>query len=215
MVVTARQCGVVLLEAIPTIFYPGFDILRTLLPRVGCVRRITAVYCQYSSRYDAVKAGEKRNAFDQTLGNAALLDLGIYCVEPTMALLGLPEDIAATSVFISGFEAQGTVTARFGTAQADWIYSKISDSRLPSEVLGEEGSIIVARWPNMEHFTLLLRDGTAEEISAPLEEHELVYELRAFLKMVKDGTGHEPYNDLSLAAMSVLDKAREQAHITF
>lgn len=56
-----------------------------------------------------------------------------------MALLGLPEDIAATSVFISGFEAQGTVTARFGTAQADWIYSKISDSRLPSEVLGEEG----------------------------------------------------------------------------
>lgn len=66
MVATARQCGVVLLEAIPTIFYPGFDILLPLLPRVGCVRRITAVYCQYSSRYDAVKAGEKRNAFDQT-----------------------------------------------------------------------------------------------------------------------------------------------------
>ncbi|MEG1477070.1 MAG: Gfo/Idh/MocA family oxidoreductase [Oscillospiraceae bacterium] len=215
MVVTARQCGKVLLEAMPTLFYPGFDILRTLLPRVGTLRRVTAVYCQYSSRYDAVKNGEQRNAFDRTLGNAALLDLGIYCIEPTLALLGLPEELCAKSVFLNGFEAQGTVTARFGGAQADFIYSKISDSRLPSEIQGEDGSIIVARWPNMEHFTLLPREGAAEEFSAPLCENDLVYELRAFIKMVSDGTGHEVYNDLSLAAMSVIDKAREIAKITF
>lgn len=215
MVEMARQSDKILLEAIPTIFYPGFSLLRQLIPKIGKIRRVTSVCCQYSSRYDAVKSGEKQNAFDKTLGNAALLDLGVYCVQPTLALLGTPEDLTANSVFINGFEAQGTVSARFGAAQADWIYSKISDSRLPSEIQGEEGSIIVARWNRMEHFTLLLRDGTTEEFVSLIDKNELVYELDAFIEMVKTGTGHEVYNDLSLACMAVLDGAREKAGINF
>lgn len=215
MVEMARQSEKVLLEAIPTIFYPGFSLLRQILPKIGKIRRVTSVYCQYSSRYDAVKGGEKQNAFDKTLGNAALLDLGIYCVQPTLALLGTPEDLTAKSVFLQGFEAQGTVCARFGAAQADWIYSKITDSRLPSEIQGEDGSIIVARWNRMEHFTLLLRDGTTEEFSAPLDKNELKYELDVFIEMIKNGTGHEVYNDLSLSCMAVLDAAREKAGINF
>lgn len=216
MVEMARQSEKVLLEAIPTIFHPGFQVLRKLLPRIGKIRRVTSVYCQYSSRYDAVKNGEKRNAFDRTLGNAALLDIGIYCVQPTLALLGTPDDLEAKSVFLNGFEAQGTVCAHFNDGvQADWIYSKIADSRLPSEIQGEDGSIIVARWSRMEHFTLLMRDGTTEEFFAPLDENDLTYELEAFLEMVKTGSGFEVYNDLSLAAMSVLDIAREKAGILF
>ena len=76
----AKAHGVVLLEAMKSVFEPSFDVLRKALPRLGTLRRATLSYCQYSSRYDKFKAGEILNAFNPALSNGALMDIGVYCV---------------------------------------------------------------------------------------------------------------------------------------
>ena len=58
MIKTARERGVVFMEAMKSSFMPGFEAIRELLPSLGPIRRYTASYCQYSSRYDKYKAGE-------------------------------------------------------------------------------------------------------------------------------------------------------------
>ena len=63
----ARAHNVLLLEAMKSAFLPGFAALSRSLPLIGRLRRITASYCQYSSRYDKFKQGIVLNAFDPKL----------------------------------------------------------------------------------------------------------------------------------------------------
>lgn len=57
MVLQAHNSHVILLEGMRTLFAPGFARLHQLIPEIGTLRRITAGYCQYSSRYDSYLAG--------------------------------------------------------------------------------------------------------------------------------------------------------------
>ena len=80
MVLQAHNSHVILLEGMRTLFAPGFARLHQLIPEIGTLRRITAGYCQYSSRYDSYLSGGRPNAFDARLNNAAVADLGVYCL---------------------------------------------------------------------------------------------------------------------------------------
>ena len=75
----ARENGVVLLEAMRSVFTPGFRALREAVDKVGKVRRVSFTYCQYSSRYDAYKRGVVENAFDPAKGSTK--PCSIICVE--------------------------------------------------------------------------------------------------------------------------------------
>ena len=214
---TARENGVICLEAMRTIFNPGFAVVQNNLYRLGTLRRVLAVYCKYSSRYDSFKRGEEPNAFTPRLGNAALMDLGVYCVEPTIAILGRkPKQVATSHVFLAGdFEGQGTISANFEGVQGDWMYSKIANSHVRSEIQGEEGTLLIDHWDRMEGLTLILRDGTREDMSVPTAEIDLCYELAAFAEMVKDGTGQENYNQWSMQTVETLERICNYSGIRF
>ena len=91
MAKTAAEYGVVFMEAMKSSFMPGFQAIREWLPSLGTIRRYTASYCQYSSRYDAFKRGEILNAFKPEFSNGALMDLGVYCIYPMVLLFGAPD----------------------------------------------------------------------------------------------------------------------------
>ena len=75
MIRVARQNGVTLMEAMKSTLTPNFRQLRRHLAEAGCLRRYFASYCQYSSRYDKLKAGIVLNAFNPELSNGAMMDL--------------------------------------------------------------------------------------------------------------------------------------------
>ena len=77
MIRVARQNGVTLMEAMKSTLTPNFRQLRRHLAEAGCLRRYFASYCQYSSRYDKLKAGIVLNAFNPELSNGAMMDLGV------------------------------------------------------------------------------------------------------------------------------------------
>lgn len=87
----AGQNNVILLEAIRSIFTPGYQALAKHLPKLGTIRRASFHFCQYSSRYDKFKSGIVENAFNPIFSNGALMDIGVYCVHPLVRLFGMPE----------------------------------------------------------------------------------------------------------------------------
>ena len=67
---TAIKNQVILLEAMRSVFSPGFAAIRSLLPVLGTIRQIDFSFCKYSSRYDHFKEGIIENAFHPALSNA-------------------------------------------------------------------------------------------------------------------------------------------------
>lgn len=72
----ALENQAVLLEAMRSVYSPGFQAVRENLHKLGKIRRVSFQYCQYSRRYDNFKKGIIENAFNPALSNGALMDIG-------------------------------------------------------------------------------------------------------------------------------------------
>ncbi|WP_458339829.1 Gfo/Idh/MocA family protein, partial [Clostridium perfringens] len=141
------------------------------LYKIGKVRKYFASYCQYSSRYDKYKAGEVLNAFKKELSNGAIMDIGVYCIAPMINLFGKPKTIKADGIMLeTGVDGEGSVVFGYDDMDGAVIYSKISNSYLPSEIQGEEGSIIIDRINTFEKVKIVYRDGREEDLTLEHKE---------------------------------------------
>ena len=216
MLETARKNHVVLLEAMRPVFDPGFAKIEELLPRLGTVRRATFQYNQYSSRYDKFKAGKVENAFNPALSNAAVMDIGVYCIHPLVKLFGMPTGIQVQSLILeNGMEGQGTILAAYEGMLAELMYSKIANSKLPSQILGEEGSLVIRQIQEPDEIIWYPRNGEEEHFIIEKRENNMYYELRAFLSMIAGERSPEVYNQASVMEMEMMDQVRRLAGIRF
>ena len=139
---TARAAGVVAMEAVRNVHAPAHRLVRDTLPRLGTVRYARFEKLQYSSRYDRFRAGEQLNAFDPALGNSALADIGVYCLQPALDLFGVPPRTSGASVWLAnGFEGGGTLQLDYGDRVVDLAYSKIVAGVGPSVINGEDAAL--------------------------------------------------------------------------
>ena len=142
----------VLLEAMRSVYSPGFQAIRENLHKLGKIRRVSFQYCQYSRRYDNFKKGIIENAFNPALSNGALMDIGVYCVHPLVSLFGKPEKVISSSLKLSnGIDGAGTILTEYPDFQGELLYSKITDSRVPSQIQGEEGSMVIREIPDSQN----------------------------------------------------------------
>ena len=212
----AKDHGVLLLEAMKSVFLPGFSVLAQNLPLLGRLRRVTAVYCQYSSRYDKFKQGIVLNAFDPKLSNGALMDIGVYCVYPVVKLFGLPRKVQSTAVKLTGgVDGAGSILLDYGEFQADLLYSKIADSALPSEFQGEDGGLLVDRISEPQRLTLCPRRGQARPLYDQTEDAPMRHEIAFFQQLLREPQRAEAYSRASLETAMVMDEARRMTGIVF
>ena len=218
MLDAAKKNNVIVLEAMRPVFDPGFRAIQENLPKLGTIRRATFQYCQYSRRYDNYKAGIIENAFKPELSNGAMMDIGVYCVHPMVKLFGMPDQILASGYKLStGAEAMGTIIARYGNEmQAELLYSKITDSILPSQIQGEDGSMIIEEIPDTVNIKIRTRKDKAwEEIKIDKKENNMYYEIEEFIRLIENGESAEKHNQYSLWELAVMDEARKQIGIVF
>jgi len=220
MIEAAGRNNVTLMEAMIPTLSPSFKIILDNLHRIGTVRRYFASYCQYSSRYDALKRGQVANAFKPELSNGAVMDIGVYCLYPMVALFGKPNNVIATTLKLStGVDGQGTVISSYDGFDAVVIYSKIADSMLPTEIQGEDGTIIVDRINNPRHVTFKPHDKTMpiEDLTINSSGNEYYHEMKEFIDLLQSGRRESDKNTLanSLATIEVIDKIRLQGGITY
>lgn len=214
----AGERGLTLMEAMKTTHSPTFARVMENLPRIGRVRRYFASYCQYSSRYDRFKRGDVANAFRAEFSNGSLMDIGVYGVYPMAVLFGRPQSVLSDAELLhTGVDGQGTLVCRYDGMDAVIVHSKIADSSLPSEIQGEEGRIVIDRINAIDRARIIFRDGRQEDISAPHERYDMVYELSAFIGMIERGEVSHGVNshENSLAVMEIMDAARKQNGVVY
>ncbi len=218
MIAKAKEKGVVLLEAMRPAFDPAFHAVKEALPSLGTVRYARFEYCQYSSRYDKFKNGEIMNAFNPKLGNAALMDIGVYAVHSCVKLFGLPDldNIQAKSVMLAnGFEGMGTILLPYGGFTAEILYSKIADSVQPSVILGEQGGLTIDRLSVPSEVMLKLRGADPEALSFESRESNMDFETEEFVRLIRTGNVDHCHMRHSVNSLAVMDRVRTLAGITF
>ncbi|MWV47017.1 oxidoreductase [Paenibacillus sp. HJL G12] len=218
MIAAAEANNVVLMEAMKSTLMPNFRIMKENLYKIGQVRRYFAGYCQYSSRYDAFKQGTVLNAFNPEYSNGALMDLGIYCIYPMVSLFGKPETVKAVGVMLSsGVDGEGSLVMRYPDMDAVVMYSKISDSFLPAEIQGENGTMVIDRINQPYDVKIQYRDGSVENLTQQQIHESMYYELEEFIRMIGRGKRCSKINthETSLAVAEVMEDARRQIGLKY
>lgn len=218
MIQTAQENNVVLMEALKSTLMPNFKAVQENLSKIGKVRRYFASYCQYSSRYDAYKEGKVLNAFKPEFSAGSLMDIGIYCIYPAVVLFGEPKSIQANGyVLESGVDGEGSLLLKYEDMDAVIMFSKITNSALPSEIQGEEGNIVIDKISTPERVEIFYRDGRTEDLSRQQIEDNMFYEAEEFIHLIHAGKTESVNNSLenSRITMKILDEARRQMDVSF
>ena len=214
---TAKEHGVILLEALRTAFNPNYARIRDALPRLGTLLRGVFSCCAYSRLYDNFKQGIIENAFVPEMANGALMDLGVYAMNFMTGLFGKPESLTASAVKLhNGVDGVGTITAAYPGMLVTLFYGKVAPSGNACEIQGEDAYMTIEGLSAPERVTITYRDGTTEEL--PLEDipfrRDLSYELAAFTHMIHEG-GEDAYNARTRISLEVMDEARAQMGMHF
>ncbi|MFD1775379.1 Gfo/Idh/MocA family protein [Paenibacillus rhizophilus] len=214
----ARSNNVLFMEAMKSTLVPNFGIIKENLYKIGQIRRYFASYCQYSSRYDAFLQGTVLNAFNPAFSNGALMDLGIYCLYPMVVLFGKPDTVKATGVMLSsGVDGEGSIVMRYGDMDAVVMYSKITESYLPVEIQGENGTMVIDKINQPYEVKIRYRDGIVEELTLPQTYESMYYEAQEFIRLLQAGERESSVNSHanSLAAAEVMEDARRQIGLRY
>lgn len=215
----AHANEVVLMEAMKTTQLPNFLTVKDQLDKLGTIRSGFANFCQYSSRYDAYKSGDIQNAFKPEFSNGSLMDIGVYGVYPIIALFGRPNEVRAQGHLLeSGVDGAGTLLLKYDESQIIINHSKITQSVVPSEIQGENGSIVIKDWSDFHsvvHHNRIERSETI--LSEEQHENPMYYEAIEFARLVGSQTSESAENSHKNSAITlqVLDEARRQIGLVF
>lgn len=218
MINVAKENNVVLMEAMRTTLTPNFKIVMENIYKLGKIRRYFSSFCKYSSRYDKYREGVVLNAFKRELSNGALMDIGVYTIYPMITLFGEPKEIKATSYMLeSGVDGEGSVIFKYDEIEGTVIYSKISNSYLPTEIQGEEGTMIIDKINEVNSVKIVYKDGNIEELSTKQEEDSMCYEIDEFVNLIINNKKESNINSLenSKIVMKIMDNVRSQIGLEF
>ena len=143
------------------------------------------------------------------------MDIGVYTVACMIRLFGAPKSIKASGIrLVNGVDGAGTILMEYPDMLGEAIYSKITDSAMPSQIQGEDGCMLIKEMENVKDLRIS-RKKVDQAINFEQSDNTLNHETAAFIRMVKTGTGWEASRDITLETMKVLDEARRQMDIRF
>jgi len=218
MIQAAKDHHVLLMEAMKSTLLPGFKVIGDNLHKIGPIRRYFASYCQYSSRYDKYKDGIVLNAFNPKFANGALMDLGVYCLYPLITLFGEPIEVKATGILLdSGVDGEGSAVLSYEDKDAIVMYSKISNSSLPSEIQGEVGTMVIDKINAPEKIEIHYNDGTIEPLTCNQSHPAMYYEVKEFVDLINTGKMESDINSHknSYTTMLVVDRVRSEVGLVY
>lgn len=212
----ARENQVVLFEAFKTSSLPNFLQLQQALSKVGKMRKALINYCQYSSRYQRYLDGENPNTFNPAFSNGSIMDIGFYCLASAVALWGEPHSVKATATLLeSGVDAHGVAVLDYGDFSVTLQHSKVSDSVLPSEIQGEDGSLVVEKMSECQKLSFVPRGGKAQDLTQPQHINTMLYEAELFAHLVEKNEVNHPGLAVSRTTAKLSTEIRRQTGVVF
>ena len=220
MVQAARESRCLLMEAMVSTLNPNFIAAASRINEIAPVRHYSSCFCQYSSKFDALKRGEVGTAFKPGTAGA-LRDVGVYTLYPMVALFGRPSVVQGSLSMVETPEGDtdvyGTAFLGYEEMDATLTWSKSYDSFQPTEIAGENGNLIldeihIARKAEIvPHAAPTSGQGPKPGrtvITEGLPYNEYYYEFKEFTDLIEQGKTESTYNSLetSLAVLEIIDQ---------
>lgn len=217
LIALAKAQHRMLFEANTTLYHPQYAWIREHLPDVGTLQMISATYCQYSSRYDLLKAGETPNIFNPAFAAGSLMDINVYNVSFVAGLLGRPDEVSYfAGKHENGIDTHGVLILRYGDVICQCTGAKDTWCAGGVQIMGEQGYLHITPMASNCQNVRLVRKGQ-EDVVLHLPENQWFYEIQAL-----SGLGNEKAYDIcyqnletSLIVVEILERARASAGISF
>lgn len=217
----AAKQGVVLLEAIMMLHLPQRRVIEEALGKIGRITSARIDFSQLSSKYPAYLRGELPNIFNPKMATGSLMDLGVYCVYPALTWFGRPERIAASAAFLpTGADESCAAVLTYPDKLVTLTCSKTGQSRLGTEIIGDEGTLVIDSISKLTGVSLAAKDGSRTELAGEVEKNVLMSgEAADFYRYItRPEESREEYarcTALAHAVSSVMEEIRRQAGIRF
>ena len=215
MIATSKKTNRFFMEALWTRFNPVFvEVLKKINQgEIGEVNYINADFAFLSNH-----ALESR-VFNMELAGGSLLDIGIYPLFLTYAILGNPESINAHALFKkeTGADIQTSMLLNYKNANAVLYSGFTSHSDMTARISGTEGQIYIHdRWHQANSFSIIKEDKT-ELVELPKTGLGYFHEIEECHKCLND---HKFESDLwshqnSLDLISLLDNVRGEIGLKY
>ena len=232
LIALAKEKGLYLVEMITTLYHPHFAWIKEHMADIGKLQMVNAVYCQYSSRYDNLIAGQQTNIFDPNFRTGCLMDINVYNVYLTVALLGRPDRVEYFAArHENGIDIHGTVMLQYADVVCQCVGAKDTMCENGVQILGDKGYIhVTPAAGNLRTAKLVRRSAedagpvgnnsrtkgkNREEVDLP--EDQWFYEVQTVVRLVAEGRRDvfERNMQISRNVMEVLEKARKSAGMDF
>ena len=214
----AKEHGRFLWEAVVTTRQPNFKLVRDeLLPRIGDVKAVSVNYSQYSSRYDAFRAGEVLPAFDPAKAGGAIMDIGLYTLTYTIGLFGEPKSAKYHANIERGIDTSGLVVLEYDGFTATNVCAKDSWGAIGATIQGTDGWIKTDTGANFCGPVTFCLNGEEPEVIDRALPVMWEGEFREFCRQQDEGDLEECYRQLdqSLLVSRIQNSIRRGAGVIF
>lgn len=215
----AKSKNLIYTEAIMMLHLPAKNELKNALKKIGKISSAHFDFSQLSSKYPALKRGENPNIFNPEMKTGCLRDLGIYCFYPAVEYFGIPERVTASAGFIeTGADGWGTTILDYADKQVTLTYSKVGQSYLGSQIVGDEGTITIESISQLTNINIHYKDGSSEKVFGEIPKHELMsYEAKSFYNYIKNfdefKQEYSEKNSKILAVSKLMFEVKNQSEI--
>ena len=215
MIDVAKRNDVFLMEALWSRFNPSITEVCERINRgdIGKVAYLRADFAFY-----ALDRSEEGRLLNPALAGGSLLDIGIYPVFLAYLVLGMPENIMASSNFhTTGVEIQTGMIFTYPNAMAILYSGLNSTSEMKAEISGTTGEFTIApRWHDAQGYTLE-KSGETERFNIPTPGKGYTYEIAEVNSCIRSGKKQSAKwsHQNSLDLHWILDKIRSLAGVKF
>jgi len=210
----ARERDLILLEAVTTNYLPNMQSIKENLYRLGEIKIVSLNYSQYSSRYDAFKAGTVLPAFDPEMAGGALMDLNIYNINFVVNLFGKPVSLDYRANIQRGIDTSGILTLDYGTFQCVCVGAKDCKAPFLNLIQGDLGCLCIdSGVSEILNYRIITNDLREETFDINPERHRMYYEFAEFARIIKehDQKKANRMQEITAVTMAVQAAARRKA----
>lgn len=213
----AKEKHLFLFEAILPLFHPNYTFIKQSLPLIGKLKIASGTFCQYSSRYDALLAGDVPNVFNPAFSGGCLMDLNLYNIYFMVGLFGKPQSVEYhPTVFENGIDTNGILYMKYPDFLCQCTAAKDTFCENCVQLCGDKGYIKVTPGPSICREVNLVRRNE-ETITSEYPQSPYSFEMEGLVDLVsrKDFDACHARLEVALQVAEVLEEARKSAGLSF
>ena len=207
----AKEKHLFLFEAITTLYHPHFTWIKEHRNAIGDLKMISCIFCQYSSRYDLLKAGEVTNVFNPDFAGGSLMDINVYNLHFLVGLLGKPDHFEYyAGRHSNGVDTHGMLIMTYGDVICQCTGAKDTWCENSVQVMGDKGYMYITPGSNNSQEVRLVRKNMPDECVS-LPENQWFYEIQELVKLYHAGDYETCYQnlDITLEVVRILEACRQ------